>query len=176
MKLHPNLYVVLKQFDPLLMEDGIPFSSKEYRRSINCLVLADQNQCMECNDKYIKTASSAQNKKMSQPAKLEAPISATSTHRVLLSLREHRLKNKQLEEKLEEMQQEITRSSVEVDPELKGDFLEILNNASDNMTPFLQLFWQEQKKLSSKIKLWSKIPSNDNQFLFISLPKICFKL
>ena len=131
-------HVVPKQFDPLLMEDGIPFSSKEYRRSINCLVLADQNQCLECHeyDKYIKTASSAKSKMISQPAKLKTPISETSTHRVLLSLRGHRLKNKQLEEKLEEMWQEITRSSVEVDPELKGDFLEILNNERDNMTPF----------------------------------------
>jgi len=65
---------------------------------------------------------------------------------VKLTLREQRLKCAELEQQLHEMRTEIMNSSVEVDHSLSNDFTSILGGAQD-MTPFMNLFWQQQKKL-----------------------------
>ena len=48
------------------------------------------------------------------------------------------------------MQSELLKSNVEVDQELSDDFTQILDSADSRITPFMNLFWQEQKKLFSK--------------------------
>ena len=45
------------------------------------------------------------------------------------------------------MRAEITNSSLEVDDELSNDFTSILENSDERITPFMNLFWQQQKKL-----------------------------
>lgn len=83
---------------------------------------------------------------MSEPAHLKAPISKTAPERLKLTLREQRLKCAELEQQLHEMRTEIMNSSVKVDHSLSNDFTSILGGAQD-MTPFMNLFWQQQKKL-----------------------------
>ena len=61
-----------------------------------------------------------------------------------------RLKCAELEQKLEEMKLEIQRSSVEVDHQLSQDISSILDKSEENITPFMDLFWQQQKKLSTR--------------------------
>ena len=55
------------------------------------------------------------------------------------------------ERQLREMQTKIQKLSIEVDHELSKDMLTIFGQ-SDNVTPFMSLFWQEQKKLFSSTK------------------------
>lgn len=62
-----------------------------------------------------------------------------------------RLKCSELERQLKEMQAEIQKSSIEVDHELSKDMLTILGQ-TEKVTPFMSLFWQEQKKLLSSSK------------------------
>ena len=62
-----------------------------------------------------------------------------------------RLKCSDLERQLKEMQTEIQKSSIEVDHELSKDIVTILGQ-SDNVTPFMSLFSQQQKKLFSSTK------------------------
>ena len=47
------------------------------------------------------------------------------------------------------MQAELKKSNIEIDHELSDDFSRILGSAQ-NITSFMSLFWQEQKKLFSK--------------------------
>ena len=41
----------------------------------------------------------------------------------------------------------IVKTNIEVDHELSNDFTNILDEADDKITPFMSLFWKQQKKL-----------------------------
>ena len=45
------------------------------------------------------------------------------------------------------MRNELSANSVAVDSELNSDFMSILDGEDCEMTPFMKLFWQEQKKM-----------------------------
>ena len=46
------------------------------------------------------------------------------------------------------MKAEIERASITVDDEMSKDVVSILSNiGSQKMTPFMELFWQQQKKM-----------------------------
>lgn len=48
------------------------------------------------------------------------------------------------------MRVELEKTNIEVDRELSNDFSKILNSANDaEITPFMKLFWEQQKKLFS---------------------------
>ena len=148
-------HVVPKQLDPSTMdEDEEQFSSREYLRSIDCSVLVNATKCIACEEteNSVRSYLVRKDRKLTTPAKPKAPVSATNPHRVLLTLREYRIKNTQLEQQLEEMRSELEKSSVHVDNELEGDFLHIIEASYNNMTPFMKLFWEEQKKLSKTSK------------------------
>ena len=59
------------------------------------------------------------------------------------------LKCAKLEKELEEMKIEIEKASITVDDEISNDLISILSKVNSNkeMTPFMQLFWQQQKKM-----------------------------
>ena len=60
-----------------------------------------------------------------------------------------RLKCTGLEKKLDEMKKEIKYSSIEIDHALTKDITYTISKSDSNITPFMELFWQEQKKLLS---------------------------
>ena len=45
------------------------------------------------------------------------------------------------------MRNELSANSVAADSELNSDFMSILDSEDCEMTPFMKLFWQEQKKM-----------------------------
>jgi len=55
------------------------------------------------------------------------------------------LKCSELEHQLEEVKQEIKTSSVLVDNRQSNDLTLIVGDCSLGMTPFMNLFWQQQK-------------------------------
>ena len=61
------------------------------------------------------------NKTLNQPAKLNAPLKFTSTERIKLSLQQHRLKCKQLENQIEHMKTVLNMGSEKVNFELDQD-------------------------------------------------------
>ena len=143
-------HVVPKVFDPLMSECTSSFQSLDYKRSKYCWILNhSDNQCESCKsiNKACLRSQTATSHKMSQPAKLFAPISQTSTARIKLTLQNQRLRCSQLEKEIEKMRNELANSSVEIDHGMSNDFVKILSDANENMTPFMSLFWQQQKQL-----------------------------
>jgi hypothetical protein len=86
-------------------------------------------------------------KRLSVPAKLKAPVSKTAPERIKLTLQGQRLKCAELEQELNNMRAEIHKSSIEVDHDLSNDLTTIIDQSGTKMTPFMNLFWEQQKKL-----------------------------
>ena len=148
-------HVIPKSVDPFFDDDdgGTSFPHQEYWRTRGCVVLIGHGeQCCSCHQYSHKSELShkAKEKKIAKPAHLFSPISQTAPQRIKLTLQMQRLKCAELEQKLEEMKLEIQRSSVEVDHQLSQDITSILGKSEKNITPFMDLFWQQQKKLSTR--------------------------
>ncbi|PFX17055.1 Transposable element P transposase [Stylophora pistillata] len=91
----------------------------------------------------------AEERRLSKPTNVKAPVSKTDPERIKLTLQEQRLKCAELEQELNEMRAAIVKTNIEVDHELSNDFAKIFDEADDKITPFMSLFWQQQKKLFS---------------------------
>lgn len=96
---------------------------------------------------YTEKARKAKESRSIKPAHVNAPVSKTDPERIKLTLQGQQLKCAQLEQQLTEMHAELPKSSVEIDNELNDDFTQILDSAGTKMTPFMNLFWQKQKRL-----------------------------
>ena len=86
-------------------------------------------------------------KVQSTAAKKKAPIYITNPQRIKLTLREQRLKCNQLQEEIYVMKNEINKNNYSIDNGLTQDFIRIISNSKYKMTPFMELFWQQQKNL-----------------------------
>lgn len=77
-------------------------------------------------------------------------MSKADPERIKLTLQGQWLKCTQLEQQLTEIRTELLKSSVEIDHELNDDFTQILDSAGTKVTLFMNLFWQEQKRLFAR--------------------------
>ena len=66
-------------------------------------------------------------KRLNLPAKTKAPISATSTKKIKVTLQQQRLKCKQLENEIEKMQKMLQKTNYIIDDKLSQDFIHIFN-------------------------------------------------
>ena len=114
--------------------------------------------CNLCNAHKRKEFASkvSASKRKTVPAKLNAPISLTSPERLKLRFQQERITTKQLQlenihlkEELVRMEQELSIHSVEVSDDLSTDLISIISNNERQLTPFMEHFWQQQKKLFS---------------------------
>ena len=144
-------HVVPMSVDPLIDETSQVFPHKGFWRGKNCSILCNEEQstCSACQEFDSKEgrATKAKERKLAKPAHIKAPISKTHPDRVKLTLQNQRLRCAELERQLEEMKIEIQKNSVEVGHDLSNDFTSIFSNADKEVTPFMNLFWQQQKKL-----------------------------
>ena len=135
-------------------EEFNPFNAcKSYSRHPYCQVLIDgSNKCPQCRtcENTIELSKNRKEAKLKEPAKPNAPVSATHPERLKLTLQEQRLKIQQLEERIAEMQMEIKSSSVNVTEDVSRDILNIISQRGKDMSPFMQLFWEQQKKAFSR--------------------------
>lgn len=130
-------------------EEQQQFPHKGFWRAKGCLLIQEQGEaCCVCTT-YAGCANSAQKAKESRSS-MNAPVSKTDPERIKLTLQEQRLKCAQLEQALFEMRVELVKSSMEIDNELSSDFVKILDSADTKITPFMKLFWQEQRKLFTR--------------------------
>ena len=105
------------------------------------------------------------------PAKPIAPVSFTSPKRLKLTLQEQHLKCSQLEKKIMQVTSELEKSSIFIDKEVGQDIIKIFGGTDEkNITPFMNLFWQQQQKL------FTQIPSYGNSFLSFSCSQIILLL
>ena len=91
-----------------------------------------------------------------EPAKLKAPLSITSPDRLKLTIQQQRSQNKQLQSEndilklqIMKMEKELNINSIAVSDDVSTDILNIMSSSEKKMTPFMELFWQQQKKLFS---------------------------
>ena len=127
-----------------------PFNSQVYVRSRDCEILLDKGStCWFCSDFDAKLQNENQlkQKKLLIPAKRKAPLSKTAPQKVALALKQERLQCAQLQSKLNDMKTKLETSSVFVDSQLSNDLINILSDSPNHITPFMNLFWQQQKKL-----------------------------
>ena len=140
--------------DPLCEDDpGQIFPHRGYWRARDCSVLCigEESVCEPCSE-YLSSATKATKvklRRLAKPAHVKAPVSKTDPERLKLTLQGQRLKCAELEKELNEMRVEIHRNNIEVDHELSNDFTSIVSDADREITPFMSLFWQQQKKLFS---------------------------
>ena len=147
-------HVIPKVVDPLYSDDESGFDvfpKKQFWRPSDCNLLCSPTSdlCIVCMEySHVSDLKArAKQRRLSEPAHVKAPVSSTAPERLKLTLQMQRLKCSELEQQLEEMKQEITKSSVLVDHELSNDLTSIIGDCSSGMTPFMNLFWQQQKKL-----------------------------
>ena len=79
------------------------------------------------------------------PVKPKAPISATSSSRLLATIQQYRSENKELTELVNKLQASIESKSVKVNTDLHDD-LQLMFKGVDQrkISPFLKLFWEQQ--------------------------------
>lgn len=147
-------HVIPRTVDPLYCDDEGGFDSfpkKQFWRTADCSLLCNpaSQHCDACMD-YSNASDlkvKAKQRRLSEPAHLKAPVANTAPERLKLTLQMQRLKCSELEHQLEKMKQEIKNSSVLVDHELSNDLTSIIGDCASGMTAFMNLFWQQQKKL-----------------------------
>ncbi|XP_066925034.1 uncharacterized protein [Clytia hemisphaerica] len=127
-----------------------------FYRHTSCFILSDETQCEVCSsfDKSIEKSEQARSRRILEPAKDKAPVSLTSPDRLRLTLQAKRLTCKQLEQRIQEMNLALRKSSVDIG-EIGDDMITIIGDLGNDLkerTPFMNLFWQQQKKLFSASK------------------------
>ena len=133
----------------LQTESDIPIKTESYERSKTCNILLNQGGvCISCEKNSIKQKKVKQN--LLKPAHRNAPLSKTNPERIILSLKQQRKENKDLQNKIKMMEREISSNSVIVDEELGLDFQKIMSENDKNITPFMKLFWEQQQKSFGK--------------------------
>ena len=144
-------HVIPKFVDHLKEEE--PFPSKQYWRAKGCELLCEDSnqQCMPCSkfSHAVGKTNRSKLKKLSEPAHINSPVSQTPPERIKLTLQMQRLKCAELEQQLNEMRAETKNSRIVVGHELSKDLTSILGKTNARITPFMELFWQQQKKMFS---------------------------
>ena len=162
---------LLRHFVPnVFMESSlIPLHQTEYFRPHNCLVLCESTKCSVCSNKEQQHEKLQQKKseKSLIPAKPNAPISMTSPERIKLTLQNHRIKNRELQARIETLQNEISLSAISVSNNLNSDLVSIMSNAdSSKVSPFMKFFWEQQQKYLQSSSSGVLVSPNDHQIVY----------
>ena len=83
------------------------------------------------------------------PLKSKAPISLTSPERIKVAFQSYRIENKMLKSQIQNLQHEISKSSMKVDDGLSADLIKIMSNAEK---PEVSPFMKQQKYLNVSCK------------------------
>ena len=86
-------------------------------------------------------------KKVTEPLKGNAPLSGSSEDKLIATVQKQRLVCKELESRIAELEKEIESNSIPIDETMEKDILAILADRSDEVTPHMKVFWEQQRKL-----------------------------
>lgn len=132
------------------MVAGSPNASKTYYRAPTCCILLcidDDKICNDCKQHIVNIKKKEQRKErqINTPAKPNAPLSQTHRRKIESALKEERNKTNKLNKEIRKMKEQISTMGVEIDPVLSKDFEDVLLQNEKNITPFMKLFWEQQK-------------------------------
>lgn len=130
-----------------------PIKSKTFLRPKECLILDSTEKCAVCikkeasHSQYLKRKS----ERLTEPAKLQAPISSTSSARLKLTMQGYRIENTELKIEIEtlrkKLEHELQTKSIQCDGIENSDLVSIMSRADPSrVSPFMKLFWEEQQK------------------------------
>ena len=121
-----------------------PFNTQVYNRSVQCKVLGDSDSSMCGNCLKILNKVNTETVKPLHP---NTPLaSVKDTTRLVQSVKDLRKENIKLKKQLKH---EIESKSVTIDSTLAKDLDTIMSQNEGNISPFMKVFWEEQKKLSA---------------------------
>ena len=132
---------------------GSPSESEHFHRVPSCYIIVEsEDKCEQCLKYEVneEKATKKQDRIINTPARPNAPISCTNRKRIELALKEERKKNKELQMQIDEMSKRISSESLHVNDELSSDIEQIMSDNEDNVTPFMKLFWEQQKAAQQK--------------------------
>ena len=89
-------------------------------------------------------------KNIKTPAKPHTLLSNTHPEKVKLALINERIKFSQLEKDIAGMKSEIKLPGITLSPDLSNDVVKIMNENRSKFTPFVKLFWEQQKAAFKK--------------------------
>eukprot|EP00112_Aurelia_sp_Birch-Aquarium-sp1_P018468 Seg4408.1 transcript_id=Seg4408.1/GoldUCD/mRNA.D3Y31 product="Transposable element P transposase" protein_id=Seg4408.1/GoldUCD/D3Y31 len=154
-----------------------PLHQTEFHRALSCQILTATNQCNDCISCERNVAKGAKRKRdnLAVPAKLNAPISQTSTERVIFTLQGYRAENRALKAQIEEIRQELESSAVPVSQDLRKDLTDIMSGIDEEkIPPFMRLFWEEQKNYLSSSKTGIRYHPMDLECGLHLLPRLTY--
>ena len=130
-------------------DDGPPFQAHVFIRSEHCDLLCNSNSCAECikKERSLEKMKTSTEKKATEPLKSNAPLSGSSKERLISTVQRQRIICKELEGRIAELKTEIESNSIPIDETLEKDILAILADKSDEVTPHMKVFWEQQRKL-----------------------------
>ena len=100
------------------------------------------------------------------PAKLNAPISLTTPECLKLTMQMYRIENNDLKAEIQQLQREISKSSLPINADLNEDFISTMHNTDKSkIPPFMTVFREEKQKYISSSKTGNTLSSNDNKIL-----------
>ena len=130
------------------------FQSSVTFRSPECEVILDvkipdAEICSPClqTDKVIKKAEKKKMKSWATPAKSKASLASGGPEKLRATLIATRLQNKQLEERLQQLEAQIGEKGMPISEGLEKDILKIMGGQNLEATPHMKFFWQQQMKL-----------------------------
>ena len=148
-----------KIFTPF-QENKLPLYESIFYRSNECSILTKTSVCIGCSQKQKKllqrnnTSIKRKANSLTMPLKPKAPISLTSPERIKVAIQSYRIENKMLKSEIQNLQNKISKSSMKVDDGLNADLIKIMSNAEKSeVSPFMKLFWEEQKNVSCKTSI-----------------------
>ena len=103
----------------------------------------DSLACQKCM-KYLQKTEKQRLQKV-KPVHMFAPLSQVSKVRLVETVKHLTSKNKELKLRI---RQEVNENSIDINPELVGDIETIMSTNTEHITPFMQLFWKQQKESS----------------------------
>ena len=131
----PRIFTLDKTPSPL-------FQTKYYRSSSSQVLISGVGKCSACNIAERKQHFSLKRKRnnLISPAKLKAPVTLTSPERIKLTLQGLRVENKQLQEEIVKIREEINNNSLAMTDNLGDDLRNIMSGADKSkITPFMKM-------------------------------------
>ena len=107
----------VKKYD----ETGPLFQAKIFLRSDDCSILSHEDQCLNCKNKEqsLQKSLKTNDAKEATPVSSKAPLTATGKERLVATIQEQRVVRKQLEERVNQLESEIEKNSINVNEALE---------------------------------------------------------
>ncbi len=121
-------------------------------------VSKEQVICKTCQklQKQINQQQTRKERKSCAPAKDKASLAACSAEKLRATVEADRLRCKELEKRIENLQSKIEKHAVNVSEPLEKDLLSIMSVQNLDSTPHMKFFWEQQMRLLQTNKMGRK--------------------